>query len=167
MLFYWCSFFKHFFLTNRRIKNELGTKLPLIQLLELEGVENGINYTYWNSLAGLQEISKFARGIGPNIKSLYKSNQLVPSEFYHNAKSLGLLIHPWTLRVDQLPLPFKSYDQLLDFFVNVLKVDGLFTDFPDITSEFIKLKTNSARQLRFSPTSSIFSMIICYFIVNK
>lgn len=138
--------------------------MSLIQLLELNGITNGINYTYWNSLEGLRNISAFAKGIGPNLKSLVDDSEgkLVPSRFYQNAKSLNLLMHPYTFRVDSLPKFASSYDQLLDFFVNVLEVDGLFTDFPDITSDFVRFKTNSSSvSMKFNLPFCIILVIFC------
>lgn len=146
------------------MRDEIGTKMSLIQLLELDGIRNGINYTYWNSMEGLRNISTFANGIGPNLRNLVDENdgQLAPSKFYQNAKSLNLLMHPWTFRVDSLPKFARSYDQLLDFFVNVLKVDGLFTDFPDITSEFVRFKSNSGMSLRSNFSFCILLLLVVF-----
>jgi glycerophosphoryl diester phosphodiesterase len=47
------------------------------------------------------------------------------------ARQNGLLIHPYTFRADDLPPGFASFDDLVQFFVKDVRVDGLFTDFPD------------------------------------
>lgn len=122
-----------------RIKYDLNSQLKLIQLLSADqepNIDNDfVNYTYWNSNDGLKRISEFAYGIGPeknqllNIETnLYSS----PSRLYLTAKSLNLKIHPYTFRYDALPQYTKTYNELLDLFLNELNVDGIFTDFPNI-----------------------------------
>ena len=49
-----------------------------------------------------------------------------------NAHAVGLKVHPYTLRVDDLPKCVSSADELLDLLVNEAGIDGLFTDFPDV-----------------------------------
>jgi glycerophosphoryl diester phosphodiesterase len=55
-----------------------------------------------------------------------------------NAKNYNLLVHPFTFRADSIPLSFKSYAEMIQWFVLELKVDGLFTDFVDQTISLIK-----------------------------
>ena len=47
------------------------------------------------------------------------------------AHQLGLSVHPYTFRSDDLPRGFKSLQELVRFCVLELAVDGLFTDFTD------------------------------------
>ena len=47
------------------------------------------------------------------------------------AHAQGLAVHPYTFRADQLPPGFASFADLVSFFVQELRIDGLFTDFPD------------------------------------
>jgi len=44
----------------------------------------------------------------------------------------GLAVHPFTFRSDDLPQGFSSFEALMQFAVDELCIDGLFTDFPDL-----------------------------------
>ena len=43
------------------------------------------------------------------------------------------MIHPYTFRADQLPPGIDSFAELHQIFFVDLGVDGIFTDFPDLT----------------------------------
>ena len=125
-----------------RIRNELKSELKMIQLIDTES-DDKINYTYWGSEEGLRNISKFAQGIGPDKSLLIeldstKTKYLRPSEMTINARKLNLTIHPYTFRVDSLPSYVKSHDELMGIFIDEVKVDGLFSDFPDLVIDYIK-----------------------------
>jgi glycerophosphoryl diester phosphodiesterase len=157
-----------------RIREGLGSDLKLVQLLspdtsnkpDLEGL-TPMNYSFWNSKNGLVEISKFADGIGPEKGQLIEwdreTGKIKPSAMYQNAKELHLFMHPYTFRIDALPPYTTSYHGLLEIFVDELQVDGLFTDFPDLTSAFIK---NDSKTIRFSLPIILFllSIYLSYFL---
>jgi glycerophosphoryl diester phosphodiesterase len=50
----------------------------------------------------------------------------------------GLVVHPYTVRADQLPGWVDNVDELYDALYNQAGVDGLFTDFPDKAVRFLK-----------------------------
>ena len=54
------------------------------------------------------------------------------------AHASGLLVHPYTLRRDELPKGINSFTELLDILIYQAGVDGLFTDFPDIVVDFLR-----------------------------
>lgn len=54
-----------------------------------------------------------------------------------DAHKLGLKVHPYTFRVDDLD-EFASFDEMLKTLLIDAKVDGAFTDFPDKVSIFLK-----------------------------
>ena len=54
------------------------------------------------------------------------------------AQELNLKVHPYTLRIDKLPSYANSYEHLLSIFINEVKVDGIFTDFPDRAFKFFE-----------------------------
>ncbi|CAF1105978.1 unnamed protein product [Brachionus calyciflorus] len=88
----------------KRIKDELKSNLTLVQLLEKDQESDGIK---WTSRKGLEEIKKFADGIGPEKSQLVDYNEenglIVASDLHRNAKELGLFIHVYTFRIDALP----------------------------------------------------------------
>ncbi len=108
----------------RRVRTKYGAELPLIQLLD-EGAPV--------TPEALSAIAKYARGIGPDLSLAWPDTGLVTL-----ARELGLLVHPFTFRADQLPEGFASFSDLLKTFVEVLRVDGVFTDFPDLVVRHLK-----------------------------
>jgi glycerophosphoryl diester phosphodiesterase len=107
----------------QRLKGETDAKL--VQLVE---DRNG------SPSVALADLAAYADGVGPQ-KSL-----LASGEFIAEARRLGLFIHPWTYRLDQLSLANadeagltareRGVAEMAHAFAE-LGVDGLFTDFPD------------------------------------
>lgn len=153
----------------KRIRTELKSNLTLVQLLEatsepnLEGLPT-IDYSQWNSLEGLTKIKEFADGIGPEkdqLISIGADKSIKASNLTENAKKLGLFIHPYTFRIDSLPSYVSSYAELLDLFLNKIRVDGLFTDFPDLTSRFVETKLKSSATSRLNVAqSSLWGLVL-------
>lgn len=113
----------------KRIKNELKCELKLIQLTEED--------------FDVAEVASYATGIGPWIKQLItgidKDGRPVISDLAAKAKAHGLKIHPYTFRVDGLPAGISA-DQLLATLFNQIGVDGIFSDFPDVSRDFIRTR---------------------------
>jgi glycerophosphoryl diester phosphodiesterase len=141
-----------------RIRIELKSNLTLVQLLGKDQESDGVK---WTSREGLERIKKFADGIGPEKDMLVdfdtKSGSVKPSQMYKDAKSLGLFLHPYTFRVDLLPTYVTSYRQLLKIFIDDLEVDGLFSDFPDLTLDYIK---SAAVVYNINPTFFLVGMLL-------
>lgn len=76
----------------------------------------------------LDAIAKRAQAVGPAKTLLAREPGLVP-----RAHALGLEVHTWTLRADQLGVGFESFEAELDW-VSSLGIDALFTDFPDLAA---------------------------------
>lgn len=125
-----------------RLRHELGCKMKLIQLIgENAWGEAQTDYEELKTAAGLQQLANTVDGIGPWTNQLYKLKQgdgapvstgLVPA-----AQNLGLAVHPYTFRADELPPGFATFEELVSFFVSNLAVDGLFTDFPDLARKVL------------------------------
>ena len=85
--------------------------------------------------SGLRELAKTVDGIGPWLNQLYTrrdtDGQPVPTRLVEDAHRAGLIVHPYTFRLDSLPAGFETLDALLAFMIEELRIDGLFTDFPD------------------------------------
>lgn len=121
----------------RRIRDELGCELRLVQLIgENNWGESATDYDYLKTPEGLEELSATVDGVGPWINQLYRLGRKgavpQPTGLVAAAHAAGLDVHPYTLRLDSLPPGFETLDSLLDFLIDELEVDGLFTDFPDI-----------------------------------
>lgn len=111
----------------KRIRTELGWEGRLIYLMG--AFKKGEKVT--NEKPSLPDIAKVADGIGPAI-----SADIV--DVVSQAHAAGLKMHPYTLRVDDLPKWAKSTDELLRLLFEEAKVDGLFTDFPDVAVRYLK-----------------------------
>jgi glycerophosphoryl diester phosphodiesterase len=120
----------------KRLRGELAWKGKLIMLLGGKGKGPGeTDFTYLQTDAGLAELAKFVDGIGPPIASYVTGKSPAErkvTDLAERAHKVGLLSHPYTLRADELPKCVSSIDELLRVLFNEAKVDGLFTDFPDL-----------------------------------
>ncbi len=130
--------------TLKYIKFDLKMKYPLIQLIgeNIWQEDSGVDYEALKTATGLQSIAAYADGIGPWIEQIFlglnKSGKPIASELVTNAREFDLLVHPYTFRKDELPEGIQTFEQLLSLFLVDQKVDGIFTDFPDIAIDFIK-----------------------------
>ena len=127
----------------RRVHGELMPQMDMtLKLVQLMGTEE--QYHWMLSAEGMQEVATYADGIGPSAllliapestESTFKGTKLV--EFAHKA---GMQVHPYTFRRerDQMPPFAKDYEDFLRIFLDVAIVDGVFTDFPDLTVKYLE-----------------------------
>ncbi|TRY29385.1 glycerophosphodiester phosphodiesterase [Aliiglaciecola sp. M165] len=120
------------FAETKRLRNELGVKVKLVQLIaENSWAESTSDYNYLRTASGLAEIAKVAQGIGPWMPQLFDLQAMQPTQLASLAKQQGLQIHPYTFRADALPEGLTT-QSTLNILFNILKVDGVFTDFTDV-----------------------------------
>jgi len=99
-------------------------KLPLIQLLGKPISE-----------AELQAISVYAAGIGPSLELVMERDAdgaLRSTGLVESSRRHGLLVHPYTVRREAQPRWSSSLEETHRVLLEELKVDGFFTDFPDL-----------------------------------
>jgi glycerophosphoryl diester phosphodiesterase len=86
-------------------------------------------------------VPAYANGIGPSLKLVCRGRDaagaMVVTNLVADAQALGLVVHPYTLRADDLPDGYDSLEALLDVLVGDLGVDGLFTDFTDRVGAYL------------------------------
>jgi glycerophosphoryl diester phosphodiesterase len=120
----------------KRLRGELGWSGKLIMLLGGKGKGPGeTDFTYLLTDAGLAELAQLVDGIGPPISSYVAGKtpaERKVTDLAARARKAGLKSHPYTLRADELPKCVTSVDELLSALFTEAKVDGLFTDFPDL-----------------------------------
>jgi len=121
----------------RRVREELGCKLPLVQLVaENSWGESDTDYDHLKTAEGLNEVARYADGLGPWIGQLYTLADIdghpVSTGMVKMAHEAGMTVHPYTFRADQLAPGFENYDEMVHWFTETVKIDGLFTDFPDL-----------------------------------
>lgn len=126
-----------------RIRQQLGCRLKLIQLIDsTNDASTATDYQQLKTPAGLRAIAEYADGVGPWVGDLYRIAEIdghpVSTGFVKAAHAEGLAVHPYTFRADSLSAGFESFDELVQWFVETLAIDGLFTDFTDLAIAAIK-----------------------------
>lgn len=129
------------------------TRVPLIQLMDAEGGpadRPDLTYAEMATTAGLMEVAAYANGIGPNKAMVIprgpKSDGvrdmtqalLGPTSLVADAHKVGLKVHPWTFRRENVflpedlrssPNPADHGDLVAEISAFVAAgVDGIFTD---------------------------------------
>lgn len=126
----------------RRIRHDLGSKLKLVQLIgEDSWSPEPTDFAAMQTSAGLEKLAETCDGIGPWLQQLYEvrgDGSIVDQGLVARAHAQGLFVHPYTFRTDALPRGFSDFDELLDFMVDELNIDGLFTDFPDAAVRYLQ-----------------------------
>jgi len=125
----------------QRIHGELlpamNMTVPLVQLLGTEPEFRAVL-----TPEGMRMVASYADGIGPSMQLIVTpgsvSGDLKITELVELAHELGLVVHPYTFRRDLLPAYAADYGELLGIFLDDIGVDGVFTDFPDLTVEYIE-----------------------------
>jgi len=125
----------------QRIRGELlpamNMTVPLVQLLGTEP-----EYRTALTPAGMKMVASYADGIGPSMQLIVApgsvAGKLQITDLVQLAHDLGLVVHPYTFRRDLLPVYANDFDDLLEIFMDDIGVDGVFTDFPDLTVEYIE-----------------------------
>lgn len=127
------------------------TRLRLIQLIEPEGGPAdlpGTAFADMLSVEGLAQIAAYADGVGPAVSMVLAADGA--TALVGRAHDAGLVVHPWTLRMENsfLPIQWRRPDDPQgrgDFAAYVRAVaatgvDAMFTDFPGQARAALKQK---------------------------
>lgn len=117
----------------KRLRNELGWKGRLVQLT---GASDDLLKP-----ERLKELARYADGIGPPLGVIVTGKSPADrkvTEFVKQAHAAGLLVHPYTIRVDVLPKYALNGAEMFQLFLKDADVDGVFTDFPDVGTRYLK-----------------------------
>lgn len=124
---------------------ELGWKGQLCMLVTAggQGAKDDKARHHWlTTPEGVKEVAKYATIYAPNFNLLAvptaDGKGYTLSELCELVRRNGMKLHSWTLRRDALPKGFKDFDEVLDVSFKQLKVDGMFSDFPDLLVEYLK-----------------------------
>ena len=127
----------------RRLRGELGWKGRLIMLMGGAAKEpDGTDFSALCTPAGIRELAGLVDGIGPAISRIVtwpagggapRFTELVPL-----ARAAGLAVHPYTIRVDDLPRNCPSAGDLHTALFTTAGVDGAFSDFTDQTAAWLR-----------------------------
>jgi glycerophosphoryl diester phosphodiesterase len=121
----------------KRLRGELGWQGRLVMLLGGKQGEDGTDFEFLRSPAGLAELAKVADGIGPALNSVIGADGEITS-LVKDAHARQLAVHPYTVRADELPKGVASLDELHRLILSMAGADGVFTDFPDRTVAFVR-----------------------------
>lgn len=144
----------------KRIKTQLlpqmGMDLKLVQLIaytdwheteEKNADGKWVNYDYdWMFKDGaMEEVAKYADGVGPGWYMLVDEKQSKPGNIVYTPlvnelKKYRMALHPYTVRKDALPAFFTDVNQMYDALLHKAGATGVFTDFPDTAVEFLHQK---------------------------
>jgi glycerophosphoryl diester phosphodiesterase len=134
----------------RRLRNDLGWRGRLIMLIESKPRgDDGTDHDFLCTAAGVKEIAKVADGIGPAIGRLMTwpvdGGPATLTDLVQHARAEKLILHPYTVRVDDLPKNCPSANALHDAVFNEAAAGGVFTDFPDVTASWVNRNVNTRR----------------------
>lgn len=131
--------------TLRHLKHEVKSPLPLIQLVGDNSWQEppGVDFDFMRTDEGLDDVASYADGIGPWIPQLFEADGTTPTNLVAAAHARGLLVHAFTLRADSLEAGFKDFESLHQGVFLDAGIDGVFSDFPDITRQFIDSHINA------------------------
>jgi glycerophosphoryl diester phosphodiesterase len=130
----------------RYMRHTLKSDLKLVQLIgDISWEETpGVDYRRMVTPEGLDDVREYADLIGPWINQIAVEREKGRGPEFTRlvewAHERNMDVHPYTFRADALPSYVKSFDELLDIFFLKVRVDGIFTDFPDRAVEFLKKK---------------------------
>lgn len=117
----------------KRLRDELGFKGKIVLLLaDNSWGESPTDYQALLTEQGMHDIAKYADGVGPWLPQLLdmkalQQGKVVPASWLATAKKEGLIIHPYTFRIDALPTGMTA-EKILGLLTGPLAVDGVFTD---------------------------------------
>lgn len=143
----------------KRIKTvlmpQLGMDLKLVMLIaytswqetyEQRSDGGWVNYDYdWMFTEnGIEEIAKYACGIGPDyrmvINDFSQRDNIILTGMAGYAHKNRMVVHPYTARADALPGYVENINELFDLLFFTAGAEGLFTDFPDKCRKFLRKK---------------------------
>jgi glycerophosphoryl diester phosphodiesterase len=121
---------------NRRLREEFETRLKLVQLIgDNQWNETTTDFDQLRTAQGLAKVAEYAQAIGPGLNHLVNgtdhAGKPIASTLVKSAHELGLKVHPYTMRVEEVPTFVDNFDDLLHYLFDEAQVDGIFTDFPD------------------------------------
>jgi glycerophosphoryl diester phosphodiesterase len=126
----------------KRIRGELGWKGRIVMLIEAKAKgDDGTDHNALCTPTGLRELAQVADGIGPAISRVVtwtSAGDTKVTDLVKSAHAAGLVVHPYTIRIDELPKHCASVEALHAALFRDAGVDGMFTDFTDVTLAWLK-----------------------------
>lgn len=120
----------------KRLRDELGYGGRLIYLFGARPINGDPDPT---TAAGMEQIARYADGLGPSLA--FTSVKTEPGKpggpaFVKLAHEHRLALHPWTVQADAKGGVKPRAEDLFGPLFHELRVDGVFTDHPDVAVRF-------------------------------
>jgi glycerophosphoryl diester phosphodiesterase len=116
-------------------RRDLGSTLRMVQLIgENSWRESATDFDLLQTDEGLERVAEYAQGIGPwlpQVVDIEESGRAATAGLVERAHALGLFVHAYTLRADQLPDGAGSFGEVVRRLAGEVGLDGVFTDHPD------------------------------------
>ncbi|MDO4248458.1 MAG: glycerophosphodiester phosphodiesterase [Neisseria sp.] len=138
---------------KQQLMPQMGMDVKLVQLVaytdwkETEERRNGqwVNYSYdWMFKPGaMKEVARYADGVGPAWYMLLdekqsKRGRIVTTPLAADIRTTQMQLHPYTVRKDALPPYVANIEEMYAALFQQTGADGIFTDFPDTLSAYLK-----------------------------
>ena len=138
------------------VKNELmpklGMDLKTVVLVTsnpeetyelVDGKWQSFDYRYLLDPKNMAEIAQYADGMGPDYHMLIdeknsRKGDIKVNDLVQKMHEAGMVVHPYTIRKDQLPPYANNIDELFEAVLYQAGADGVFTDFPDLGVAYVK-----------------------------
>ena len=124
---------------------DLGWKADLAMLVYAKGqnlTDDKAVHAKLLTQEGIKEVAQYATIYAPLFSHLAEPNAdgkgYTVSPRLKWAKDAGMKVHTWTHRTDSLAKGFASDDAMFEAIFKKMKLDGLFSDFPDRPIEYLK-----------------------------
>jgi glycerophosphoryl diester phosphodiesterase len=113
--------------------NELERVKNGLRLVQLVGAEP--EYSALLTRDGLRRVAGYAYGLGPHHSQVMTGRaggKASPLPLCGYAAAVGLRLHPYTFRREDVPAYARSLEEWLEIFIVEARVDGVFCDHPDV-----------------------------------
>lgn len=146
------------------IRQNLHSKLRLFALMTWNYInESSSDYDFYRSEAGIRNLSRVVQALAPTHDFLvnYDSNGTIlnTTNFTKWAHQYGLAVYPFTFRQDLFP--GQNFEQLIEYFLHTVHIDGFITDHTDVILKYLQRDTkliNPTNSYRSSSSRLVSSM---------
>ncbi|CAF4168801.1 unnamed protein product, partial [Rotaria sordida] len=150
------------------IRRNLGSKLRLFALMTWNRInESSSDYDFYRSEEGIRNLSNIVQALAPNHEFVvnYDSNGTIlgVTNLTKWAHQYGLAVYPYTFRQDLFP--GKSFEQLIAYFWDTVKVDGFITDHPNVILEYLQREMTLTNFTTINPNSSSSRFVLSIMIL--
>lgn len=98
----------------------------------------------------MADINKYATGIGFQDSIIWDYSTNTARDTLQKTKDLGMIVHIWTFKDDVLLFNVKNNIEMYTIGQNIMKLDGVITEFCDVYAPVSQLLRKQGEQQSFS-----------------